>query len=248
MVRPSFINNLDWKLLTDKYSEKKLKKIVRKIKNDYPVQYAIGNVDFLNGNFIVNKNVLIPRFETELLVDKLNKYMVKNDFKNADIIDLCTGSGCIGITLKKYFYDSTVTCIDKSFLALGVAYRNMVRNKQRVKLIRKDVLRGKIRGKYSVLVSNPPYLVKGDYVTPNTRYEPSMALYTKYDDIEFYKKILDISKGLLYKKNIIAFEIGENQSKRICSYAKKIYKESQIVVEKDYNNLERYIFIFNNCE
>lgn len=248
MTRPSFINELDWKLLIEKYKGKKLKRIVKKIENNYPVQYAIGNVEFLNCNIIVNSSVLVPRFETELLVDKLKKYIIKYNMRSSEILDLCTGSGCIGISLKKVFTSSSVTCLDKSYRALRTAKKNAKRNNVSITLKRCDILKQVIKGKYSILVSNPPYLVKGDYVTPNTKAEPSMALYTKNSDIEFYIRILDISKELLYSSNIIAFEIGANQSERICSYVKTIYPDAKIIVEKDYNELERYIFIFNNIE
>lgn len=248
MTRPSFINDLDWHLLTKKYKGKKLIKVINKIEKDYPVQYAIGNVDFLDCNFLVNKHVLVPRFETELLVDKLKKLIVKYDLENANILDLCTGSGCIGITLKRAFPCSSVTCVDKSFPALMMTRKNATRNKQNVTIIRKDILKKRIKGKYAVIVSNPPYLIEGEEVTPNTKYEPKIALYTKKSDIEFYTRILDISKENLYPKNIIAFEIGASEAERICQYAKKIYKEAKIVVEKDYNGYDRFVFILNNCE
>lgn len=248
MTRPFFINELDWKLLTKKYHGKKLNKIVKKIENNYPVQYAIGHVDFLDCNFLVNKSVLIPRFETELLVDKLKKYIISTGLESSDIIDLCTGSGCIGISLKKTFPKANITSVDKSIKALIVAKKNARRNNQKVKLIKKDIITKHIKGKYSILVSNPPYLVKGEIVTSNTKYEPDIALYTKTNDIEFYTKILDESKQIMYSKNIIAFEIGSNQAKRICAYTKKVYPKAKIIVEKDYNEFDRYIFIFNECE
>ncbi len=248
MTRPSFINELDWRFLIEKYHGTKLERVVKKIENNYPVQYAIGNVDFLDCNFIVNKNVLIPRFETEYLVDNLKKYIDKYEFKSTSILDLCTGSGCIGISLKKAYPTFDVFCVDKSIPALLVAHKNAKRNGQKVKLIRRDILKNKVKGKYSIIVSNPPYLTNKEFVTPNTKYEPNMALYTKKSDIEFYTRILDMSKDILYPKNIIAFEIGSNQAKRICNYAKKIYKNANIVVSKDYNDLDRFIFIINNCE
>ena len=248
MTRPSFINELDWSLLEKKYKDKKLKRIVKKIENNYPVQYAIGNVDFLNCNYLVNKSVLVPRFETEILVDKLIKYIDKYDLTMDSILDICTGSGCIGITLGKNYPQAEVTGIDKSLRALFVAHMNSIRNKQKIHLIKRDILKKKIKGKYSVIVSNPPYLIKGCPVTPNTKYEPKIALYTKESDIEFYIRILDLSKDITYPKNIIAFEIGEDQAERICKYAKSIYQKANIFVEKDYNGFDRYIFIFNNCE
>ena len=99
MEKPSSITNNDWKLLKAKY--KNLKKPVKKLNKDYPVQYLIGNVDFYGYKINVNKNVLIPRFETETLVEKLIEYISKYGLESSSLIDLGTGSGCISIVLKK---------------------------------------------------------------------------------------------------------------------------------------------------
>ena len=249
MIRPSFINDLDWQCLIKKYDEKKLIKIVKKIENDYPVQYAIGNVEFLDCTIDVSKNVLIPRFETELLVDKLKKYIKDNDLQESNILDLCTGSGCIAISLKKTFGSSSVLAVDKSNRSLVIASKNAKKNNTKIKFKRMNILKNvKFNKKYSIIVSNPPYVKMDEEVTSNTKYETRMALYPGMDDIIFYKRILDLAKNITYKKNIIAFEIGSTQSERICKYAKHIFKEAKIIVEKDYNNFDRFIFIFNNCE
>lgn len=246
-TRPSFIQEIDYKLLLKKYGNgKKLDKIIKKIENDYPVQYAIGNVEFLNNEILVNKWVLIPRFETELFVHKLTEYIKKENLQTERILDLCTGSGCIAISLKKEFSGSYVVGVDKSIMALNVARRNAKHNKVSIKLKKKDILKNtKYPYKFSVLVSNPPYVKLEEEVSKNTKYEPKKALYPGEDDIIFYKKILDYSKQILYKKNIIAFEIGCTQATKICSYAKKIFPEARIIVEKDYNNYDRFVFIFN---
>ena len=248
-TKPSFINENDYKCLIEKYNGKKLERIINKVENNYPIQYAIGYVPFLDTKIIVNKSVLIPRFETELLVYLLKEYIKKCDFNNANIIDLCTGSGCIAISLKKEFPTFSVFGVDKSIKAIRLAKKNAKINNQRIIFRKKDVLKSlEFDKKFSILVANPPYVKKDEFVTENTKFEPKMALFPGEDDIIFYKKILDNSKNLLYKKNIIAFEIGSTQSSRICEYAKKIYPNSEIVVRNDYNNYDRFIFIFNNCE
>lgn len=249
-TRPSFINSLDWNLLTKKYrNNKKLAKIVKRIENDYPIQYAIGNIEFLDAKIDVNKNVLIPRFETELLVDRLSSFIEKIEFSNINILDICTGSGCIAIALKKKFKESNVYALDKSFKALRVARKNARKNKTKIKFKRCDILKTvTFSQKFSILVSNPPYVKLDEKVTPNTKYEPQMALYPGEDDIIFYKRILELSTHIMYKKNIIAFEIGSTQAKDICSYAKKIFPNSIIEVSKDYNGFDRFVFIFNNFE
>jgi release factor glutamine methyltransferase len=129
------------------------------------------------------------------------------------------------------------------------AKENAKHNNLDVKFFEKDIFKTiNFDNKFSILVSNPPYVALDEYVTPNTKYEPSMALYPGEDDISFYKRILDLSKDLLYEKNIIAFEIGCTQAERICKYAKNIYPNANISVEKDYTDRERFIFIFNNFE
>ena len=249
MIRPSFISEADWKCLTKKYNEKKLKKVVKKIEKDYPIQYAVGNVQFLDSVIDVSKSVLIPRFETELLVDKLRKYIKNNNLQNSSILDLCTGSGCIAVTLKKSNPNADVVAVDKSIKALTVAKINAKKNNVKINFLRKDVLKKcSFKQRFSIIVSNPPYVKLNEPVSPNTKYEPQMALYPGEDDIIFYKKIIDMSLDITYPKSIIAFEIGSTQSGAICKYAKKVLKDAKIVVEKDYNNFARFIFIFNNCE
>lgn len=249
MIKPSFVSDVDWKCLVNKYNEKKLKKVVKKIENDYPIQYVIGNVPFLDCVIDVKKSVLIPRFETELLVDKLKKIIKDNALENSNMLDLCTGSGCIAISLKKTFSLCDMTAADKSYVALRIARKNAKKNNVKIKFIKKDILKNKkYFKKYSVIVANPPYVKLDEEVSKNTKYEPKIALYPGKDDIIFYKRILEVSESIAYKKNIIAFEIGSSQSERICKYVRKIFKDAKIVVEKDYNQFDRFIFIFNNCE
>lgn len=248
-TRPSFINELDWNLLIKKYKGRKLEVIIKKIKNNYPVQYAIGNIEFIKSKILVNKNVLIPRFETELLVDKLIKYIKLYNLQSSNMIDLCTGSGCIAISLKKEFSDAYVLGIDKSHKALRVARKNAKLNKTSINYEKKNVLKKlKLKKRFSILVSNPPYVRLDEKVSLNTKFEPSDAIYPGKNDIIFYEMILNDSKNFLYHKNIIAFEIGSNQAERICKIAKDIYPSAKIIVEKDYNQFNRFIFIFNNCE
>ena len=249
MIRPSFISEADWKCLIQKYYGKKLDKIVKRIENDYPVQYAIGNVEFLDCTIDVSKNVLIPRFETELLVDKLRKYIRDYNLKNSNILDLCTGSGCIAIALKKANPSAHVVAVDISFKALITAVKNAKKNSVKIKFLRRNILiNSNFKHKFSIIVANPPYVKTNEIVSSNTKFEPQKALYPGEDDIVFYKRIINIAKYIAYPKNIIAFEIGSTQSERICKYAKKVFKNAKIVVEKDYNNFDRFIFIFNNCE
>ena len=247
LSKPSFISDLDFSLLKKRYKSSELEAIIKKIENDYPVQYAIGDVDFLKTNINVDERVLIPRFETELLVDKLSKYIDYYSFGEKEMIDLCTGSGCIAIALKTEFSNAKITAIDISEEALELAQQNALLNNVQVTFIKMDILKWiKVEKKFSVLVSNPPYVKLEEEVSSNTKYEPNIALYPGEDDIIFYKSILDRSKRIMEDRSIIAFEIGATQGKEIQEYARKIYPSAKIIIEKDFNGFDRFIFIFNN--
>ncbi len=246
--RPEFITETDYKLLKEKYEDDELSRVLEKIKNDYPVQYAIGNVEFLNTIINVDERVLIPRFATELLVDKLKKYIEKYNLENSNILDIATGSGCIAIALKKAFKSSFVDAVDISLDALSLAKENANFNKTSINFMEDDILNTKLDQKYSVIVSNPPYVKNDEYTSPNTKYEPRIALYPGIDDLIFYKSILKESTRLTEEKNIIAFEIGSEQGEDILNLAKSYYPNSIVSLEKDLEGFDRYIFIFNNCE
>lgn len=243
------MTELDLKLLKESYSADELSEILKRVDEDYPVQYAIGNVDFLGYKIMVDERVLIPRFETELLVDKLSKYMSSMGIVQGNAIDLCTGSGCIAIALKKKFNGFDVMAVDKSEEALCVTRENCRLNDADVCLSIMDVLTElSFENKFDILVSNPPYVHPDEVVSPNTRYEPQMALYPDGEDIIFYKKILEQAGNFMSEKSIIAFEIGCKQSERICNFAEPLFPQAKIVIEKDYAGLDRFIFIFNGCE
>lgn len=240
------ITHSDYKLLEEKYkNEDDLKEIVKKIEEeDYPVQYAIGNVEFVNVQILVDKRVLIPRFATELLVSKTFDYICKLGLENAQILDVCTGSGAIAIALKKRFRGATVYASDISHGALEVAVLNATLNDVNVNFFEDDVLSDKNNLiEADILISNPPYVREDEYVSANTKYEPQGALFPGRDDIIFYKTILSKSKRWNYK--IIAFEIGSLQGERVGKIAKKYYPNAQVSVQKDFEGFDRFIFIIN---
>lgn len=240
------ITSLDYKLLEEKYKNADdLNEVVRKIEEDnYPVQYAIGNVEFVNVHINVDKRVLIPRFATELLVSKTFDYIYKLGLENAKILDVCTGSGAIAISLKKRFPNATVYAFDISRDALEVAALNAKLNDVNVNFFEDDVLSDKNNLiEADILISNPPYVREDEYVSANTKYEPQGALFPGRDDIIFYKTILSKSKRWNYK--IIAFEIGSLQGERVGKIAKKYYPNAQVSVQKDFEGFDRFIFIIN---
>lgn len=209
-----------------------------------PLQYIIGNVDFYNSNFIVSPEVLIPRFETELLVDKTIKYIKQYKFENLKIADLGTGSGCIGISMAKEF-NARVDLYDISQEALLVAKENSIRNKVNINIINKDILE-ELDKKYNIIVSNPPYIDEDEEVEIIVKNnEPNLALYASNKGLLFYEKILSYARNCLEDKFIIAFEIGCTQGEYIKSYSSALFPSAKVTVEQDFTGRDRFIFIIN---
>ncbi len=215
---------------------------IKLLESDIPVQYIVGNVDFYGNTINVNNNVLIPRFETELLVDKLIKRCKDKFSKKIDILDLCTGSGCIAITLDKEI-DSNVDAIDISCDALDVALENNKKNKTNVNFFESDIF-SNVNKKYDVIVSNPPYISYDEEIMDIVRNnEPHIALYAIDDGLYFYKEIIRDMSNYLNDNFIVAFEIGEKQSGLIVDIINLYFNDVNISIEKDYNDRERFIFI-----
>ena len=241
------ITDIDEKLLKEKYANN-FNKVLSKIKNGYPVQYLIGYVDFYGYRINVDNSVLIPRFETEQLVERTIKYIKREGFIEGNVLDLCTGSGCIAIALKKEIPTLNVIGIDYSQKALANAKKNALQNDANILLFNQDVLRSNLTGNYDVIISNPPYISIKEPVDIQTKYEPQDAIFAGNDGLDFYYKIAEKSKKILNKKGIIALEIGYNQGKSVSQIFRTYYPKSKIVIEKDYNNFDRFVFIFNNFE
>ncbi|MBQ6687386.1 MAG: peptide chain release factor N(5)-glutamine methyltransferase [Bacilli bacterium] len=243
MNKPDYISRPDWDLLLKKF-DGNYNYLEEKLNQKYPVQYLIGNVEFYGITLFVNENVLIPRYETELLVEKTINLINKYDLKKPDILDIGTGSGCIAISLKTNI-DCNITAVDICEKALKVAKENAIRNNANIKFIKKDILNENIVAKYDVIVSNPPYVMYDEKVDPQTKYEPQKALFANNNGLEFYEHIIKKSIGHLNKTGIIAFEIGMTQAKEIIDIANNYYPDATIKVEKDFTNKDRYLFIIN---
>ena len=215
-----------------------------KVLKGYPIQYLIGYVNFYGYKINVNENVLIPRFETELLVEKTIKYINKVFNKKVKILDIGTGSGCISIALKKEI-DSNVTALDISEKALETAESNAKLNDVDIRFIKSNIL-DKVNEKFDVIISNPPYIDNKERVMKMVdKYEPHEALYASNNGLYFYEEILRNINKYLNKKFIIAFEIGDWEGQSVKSIAESYFKESKILIEKDYFDRDRYLFIIN---
>ena len=212
---------------------------LKKLKEGIPVQYIVGNVDFYGNIFKVNKNVLIPRFETEQLV--YETYQRIKDKKKLNIVDLGTGSGCIAITLSKLLgYE--IDAVDISKEALEVAKENNSLNNTKVNFYLGDMLKP-LNKKYDVIISNPPYIAYDEEIMDIVKNnEPHLALYADNNGLACYEKILSNCKNCLNNNAIIAFEIGAPQAKDITDIAHK-YLNCEVEVIKDLNGFDRILII-----
>lgn len=243
MNKPEFISNVDFEILKSMYPNN-IDEVIQKLNNHYPVQYLIGNVNFYGYQIFVDERVLIPRFETEGLVEETIK-LIK--FKNITpkIIEIGTGSGCIAIALSKEL-NTHVTAIDISKSAIEVATKNALYNEADVTFQLKDIKTGDFNSKYNILISNPPYVKYDEPVDPATKFEPQNALFADHNGLEFYEVILKRSHEFMESTNTIAFEIGETQATEIETLAKKEYPNANVIVKKDLQERNRYLFIIND--
>ena len=229
------------------YSKETYQQGIKQLQEGKPIQYIIGNVDFYGNIINVNENVLIPRFETELLVEKTIKY-INQHFKNKklNIIDLGTGSGCIAIALKKILTSLEVDALDISKEAIELAKKNAHQNKVSINFIEGN-MEDPLSKKYDVIISNPPYIDYGEEIMDIVKNnEPHIALYAKEKGIYYYHKIIKNLMNNLPNNYLIAFEIGHTKTKKIQELAIKYLDNPKIIIEKDHSGKDRFIFIINN--
>ena len=235
-------NHLDDYVEEDKVNI--FKKEVESLHDGIPIQYVIGSVNFYGNKFKVNKNVLIPRFETEELVENTIKYIEKRFNDNSiRVLDIGCGSGIIGITLKKKFPNATVDMIDISKDALVVARENAKELECDVNITQSDLFQN-IDSKYDVIISNPPYIMDDEEIEEIVKNnEPHIALYGGIDGLDIYRRILKEIKNYLNNKFLIAFEIGMTQKDEIEKLTRENLGNVDIECKKDMSEKNRMIFI-----
>lgn len=242
--KPENISNLDWNLLCQKYDN--LEEVIAKIDEGYPIAYLIGDVSFYGYPFKVNENVLIPRFETETLIEKTIKLIKIINLENSNLIDLGTGSGVIAITLKKEIPSLNITAIDKSKEALKVAIENSKLNNVNVDFQNQDIFNYELPENISIVISNPPYIEEDSNYNQNVLYEPKEAIFvSNINPLIYYEQILKIAKEQITKKHLIAFEIDEDHKEDMYKLCKKYFPSDNIVIEKDLAGKNRYAFIYS---
>ena len=211
-----------------------------------PLQYIIGSVEFFGLEFKVNKSVLIPRPETEILVETVISSVPKEEL--VKILDIGTGSGNIAISLAKSLLNTKITAIDNSPEALGIAKENAKLNsvEERIEFVNESILMDNNYStkKYDIIVSNPPYVPASEFqnLQPELKvYEPRIALTDENDGFSFFRIISSKSKSILKEKGKLFFEVGKDQFQKV----EEILNENNfknITVKKDYQNIERVIY------
>lgn len=218
-----------------------IKEKVCRLKNNEPVEYITGHKEFMSLDFSVNPSTLIPRADTEILVEEIIKIC---DDKKVTIFDVGTGSGCIAISLAYYLPQATVYAFDISEKALETAKSNAVKNGvgTRVKFIKQDILEGfpALDIVPDIIVSNPPYIETEVIETLEEKvknYEPVSALDGGRDGLIFYRKI--INDNPLQENGILAFEIGFNQGNSVSKLMQNDYSDVQVI--KDLGGNDRVV-------
>lgn len=224
--------------------ENELQESIQKIKDGFPLQYITHNQEFMGINFEVNQNVLIPQPDTEILVENTiglvlgNKSLEnqENSKKTTRILDLCTGSGAIAISLKKYLPDVKIFASDISEKALEVARKNAKNNNVEIEFIKSDMFEN-IHEKFDIIVSNPPYIKSKEIekLSKEVQNEPKLALDGGKDGLKFYKIISREIKNYLKENGTLLMEIGYDEANEVM----KLFENSTCI--KDYANNDRVI-------
>lgn len=216
----------------------RLNDIINKRKDSYPLQYAIGQWEFYNLRLKVDERALIPRFETEIIVD----YLIKSPINKEKILDIGTGTGAIALALAKNIENSFVIGSDIEDKALSLASENKVfTGVKNVDFVKSDLFKN-ISGTYDLIVSNPPYIDKKDYesLEKELYFEPKSALYGGIDGLDFYMEIIKNANNYLNDKGHLVFEIGYNQKEAL---NKLMINQGFINIQniKDFNDFDRFI-------
>ena len=215
----------------------------KRIKGE-PVDYILGTSEFMGLTFKVNSNVLIPRPETELIVEQANKFIKENNFKR--ILDLCTGSGAIAVSVARYNDNISVTASDISSKALQVAKENAEINNvsNKIEFLESNMFINIIDKKFDIIISNPPYVTEEEYkgLERELFFEPKNAFLAGKDGLDFYRIIAENSARYLNPKGILLLELNANISLQITD----LFNDFLFVkIIKDYSGLDRILIAQN---
>lgn len=220
---------------------KKFSEEINKLIKGCPLQYITNNQEFMRLDFYVDENVLIPRQDTEILVeDVISSCDNEKEYK---ILDLCTGSGAIGISLAKYIKNSKLTCTDVSNKALEIAKKNAKTNNiENIEFIESDMFEN-IKESFDIIVSNPPYIVKDviSSLDKEVQNEPHIALDGGIDGLYFYRIIVNNANAHLQKDGMLFLEIGYDQKEEVMKLLETSKKYKNIYSKKDLYDNDRIV-------
>lgn len=227
-----------------KRQEKRIEKFLKQRKKHKPLAYVLKSAEFFGFDFFVDKNVLIPRPETEELVELVSK----NINKNSQVLDIGTGSGAIAITLQK-LTNASVLAVDISRKALSVAKKNAKKLDANVEFLRSNLFENLCEKTFDVIVSNPPYISEDEFKTLDKDvrdFEPKLALVTENDGLAIYEKIINQAPKHLSENGKIFFEVGHMQAEKVKSLLEKDFEN--ITIKKDLEGKNRIVFAVKKGE
>lgn len=233
----------------DEISENKVneyKQYINRIITGEPIQYITNHQEFMKLDFYVDKNVLIPRADTETLVEEVISKCINNEKEEIKVLDMCTGSGIIGISIAKYIKNTSVTCIDISDEALEIAKKNATINEiSNIKFIKSNMFEklSNTSEQFDIIVSNPPYIKTGiiSLLDKEVQKEPKTALDGGEDGLNFYKIISENAYKYLKNDGYLAIEIGYDQKEEVVSLLKNTKKYNEICNKKDLCGNDRVV-------
>ncbi|OFI49203.1 protein-(glutamine-N5) methyltransferase, release factor-specific [Floricoccus tropicus] len=243
--RLSYLNLLNKEI--EENDRQLLENISQRLAQNEPAQYIVGDTDFYNLNLKVDPRALIPRPETEELVDLILK---ENEVENLKVLDVGTGTGAIGLSLKKARPSWQVTLADISTDALALANTNAEANNLSVDFVQSDVF-SSVNGSFDIIVSNPPYIAydEQDLMDESViKYEPDLALYATESGLAIYNRLAANSEQFLSQGGKIYLEIGFNQGQAVKNLFQKSFPKKEIRILPDLAGLDRMVVISDNGE
>lgn len=229
----------------------KIETLINRRLNFEPIAYITNKKEFYGIDFYVNNSVLIPRVETEEIIDLIKEYINKEIDKNKKFSVCDTGAGCgnIAITLKKLFKNADITAIEISEKAMQVIKKNcenILQNKNSINIINADALSFTPKNKFDIIVSNPPYvaLKDKDNLQRDLYFEPENALYSGYDGMDFYRNFFNIIDRYLKYNGAFFFEIGFNQGKELINICES-FNIKNAEIKKDLSGKDRFLICHN---
>lgn len=230
----------------------KIETLINRRLNFEPIAYITNKKEFYGIDFYVNNSVLIPRVETEEIIDLIKDYLNKKiDKKNKkfSICDIGAGCGNIAITLKKLFENADITAIEISEKAMQVIKKNcenILQNKNLINIINADALSFTPKNKFDIIVSNPPYvaLKDKDNLQRDLNFEPENALYSGYDGMDFYRNFFNIIDRYLKYNGAFFFEVGFNQGKELINICES-FNIKNVEIKKDLSGKDRFLICYN---